>query len=118
MCNIITTQQIQFKAKINVNVIFTFSLKGVLNIDPGTMADYMMEAIAEFSRRNKTTCVELVRVVIFQKEMVPTYLRQMEKASKPGSSFFDMVKAPFKSFGRAIKGTFVTSYKFETLSFH
>ena len=65
----------------------------------------MMEAIADFSRRNKTTSVELVRVVIFQKDMVPTYLRQMEKASKPGSSFFDMVKAPFKSFGRAIKGT-------------
>ena len=73
----------------------------------------MMEAIAEFSRRNKNTSVELVRVVIFQKEMVPTYLRQMEKASKPGSSFFDMVKAPFKSFGRAIKGTLITSYKFD-----
>ena len=81
-----------------------------MNIDAGTMADYMMEAIAEFSRKNKNACVELVRVVIFQKEMVPTYLQQMEKASKPGSSFFDMVKAPFKSFGRAIKGTLITGY--------
>ena len=53
--NIITIQQIQLRAKINVKVISAFSRKGVLNIDPGTMADYMMEAIADFSRRNKTT---------------------------------------------------------------
>ena len=75
----------------------------MLAIDSGTMADYMMEAIAEFSKRNKTTCVDLVRVVVFQKHMVPTYLQQMDKASRPGSSIWNMVKAPFKSMGRAVK---------------
>lgn len=77
----------------------------MLKIPPSKMAITMMEAIADFSRRNQATTVNLVRVVIFQTEMVPTYLEQMDKATKPGSSIMDMVTAPFRYIGDTIRGS-------------
>ena len=69
------------------------------------MALAMMEAIADFSGRNQATTVSLVRVVIFQAEMVPVYLGQMDQANKPGSSILAMVTAPFRYISNTIKGT-------------
>ena len=78
----------------------------MLNIPASKMALAMMEAIAEFSKKNTNTTISLVRVVIFQEEMVATYLEQMEKAMKPGSSILGMVTAPFRYIGDTIKGRY------------
>ena len=68
------------------------------------MARCMMEAIADFSRRYQGTGLNLVRVVIFQAELVPVYLTEMQKATQEGSSLFSLIKAPFTFVGNAIKG--------------
>ena len=78
----------------------------MLNFSPDKMAVAMMEAIADFSKKNQTTTIRLVRVVIFQRDMLSTYLDQMAKATKPGSSIMNMVTAPFRYIGNTIKGTF------------
>ncbi len=67
------------------------------------MALYMMEAIADFSRQNQRTSVNLVRVVVFQGTMVAPYLEEMQKAGKPGSSFLGVVTAPFRFIGNKIR---------------
>ena len=89
--------------KQSLNVLIP-NFIGMLNIPPGKMALAMMEAIAEFSKKNNNTAISLVRVVIFQEEMVATYLEQMEKAMKPGSSIMGMVTAPFRYLSDTIKG--------------
>ena len=71
------------------------------------MAIAMMEAVADFSKKNQATTVNLVRVVIFQAEMVPTYLDQMDKATKPGSSIMYMITKPFQYIGDAIRGSWI-----------
>ena len=81
------------------------------------MADYMMEAIADFSK-NKNTNISLVRVVIFQAEMVPIYLEQMEKASKPDSTIMGMVTAPLKNIGKAIRGMFASYFNTLKIRFY
>ena len=86
-----------------LNVLIPIFL-GMLNISPSKMALNMMEAIAEFSKKNNNTAINLVRVVIFQEEMVSTYLEQMEKAMKPGSSIMGMITAPFRHLSDTIKG--------------
>ena len=68
------------------------------------MAVTMMEAIAEYSRKNKGTCISLVRVVVFQTDMISKYLEEMKKAGKSGSSIFDVVTAPFKSIKKLFQG--------------
>ena len=68
------------------------------------MALAMMEAIADFSRKNQATTVHLVRVVVFQADMVPTYLSQLDQANKPDSSILDMITAPFRSISNTVKG--------------
>ena len=78
----------------------------MLNIPASKMALAMMEAIAEFSKKNTNISISLVRVVIFQEDMVATYLEQMEKAMKPGSSILGMVTAPFRYIGDTIKGRY------------
>ena len=83
-----------------------FCYLGALKISPATMADHLMEAVAEFSRRNRNTSISLVRVVIYQEQMIPIYVKQMQKAGNPGSSIMDMVTAPFKSFTNAIRGIY------------
>ena len=77
----------------------------MLNISPSKMALAMMEAIVEFSKKNTKVHISLVRVVIFREEMVATYLEEMEKASKPGSSILEMVTRPLcRHTGDTIKG--------------
>ena len=63
-----------------------------------------MEAIADFSKKNQSSNVSLVRVVVYEADMVSSYLKQMDIATKPGSSMMDMVKGSFKMMGSAIKG--------------
>ena len=79
---------------------------GMLKISPSKMALAMMEAIAEFSKKNTNSTISLVRVVIFQEEMVATYLDQMEKATNASSSIMGMVTAPFRYIGNTIKSVF------------
>ena len=68
------------------------------------MALTMMEAVAEYSRRNKGTCISLVRVVVFQTNMIAKYIDEMKKAGNSGSSIFDVVTAPFRSARKFFKG--------------
>ena len=60
------------------------------------MANYMMAAIEEFSKRHPVSDVSLVRVVIFESDMVDTYLDQMYSAGKSGSGIMDTVKGYVK----------------------
>ena len=77
---------------------------GKLSNETHQMAVPMMEAIAEYSRKNKRTCISLVRVVVFQADMISKYLEEMKKAGKSGSSIFDMVTAPFRSIKKLFQG--------------
>ena len=74
------------------------------------MALAMMEAIADFSKRNQTTNVKLVRVVVFQADMVPTYLGQLDQANKLDSSILDMITAPFRYISNTVKGRSTSVY--------
>ena len=56
------------------------------------MANYMMAAIEEFSKRHPVSDVSLVRVVTFESAMVDIYLDQMYSAGKSGSGIMDTVK--------------------------
>ena len=72
-----------------------------MKYSPDNMAIAMMEAIADFSKQPRNVC--LVRVVVFQSTMVPTYLEQMKKANNPGSSILSMITTPFRYIGKAFK---------------
>ena len=70
------------------------------------MAVTMMETIAEYSRKNSATTIGLVRVVIFQTDMIAKYLEEMKKAANSGTSLLGLVTSPFKYVGRKVKGAY------------
>ena len=62
-----------------------------MNKKPEDMANYMMDAIADFAKAGATN-VRLVRVVVFQEGMLQAYFSQMEKVSKDKTSLWGSFK--------------------------
>lgn len=69
---------------------------------PEEMAMCMMESLAEFAKQNPRY-LGLVRVVIFQPQMVQAYFSEMEAVSKGKTSFFGSVTKAFKRMFGEIK---------------
>ena len=84
----------------------TLFISGNLHVPTDKMAVTMMETIAEFSRKNSKTTVSLVRVVIFQPDMISKYLEEMKRAANSGSSFLGGMTTPFKYVRRKVKGKY------------
>ena len=59
--------------------------------DPSKMAMSLMEAVAEFARSG-SAFPNLVRVVIFQKDMFHTYLSKMEEVSRDKPTMWGKLK--------------------------
>ena len=90
-----------FKGMIQRHFHFYLEISGVRSRSQSAekMAQVMMEAIAAFSRKHQNSGLHLVRVVIFQRDLLPTYVDQMVKVTKVG--LLDMVTSPLK---KLVKG--------------
>ena len=78
---------------------------GQRSLSADTMAVAMMEAVADFSKKNLPSNIGLVRVVIFQAEMVSAYVEQMKQAAFSGGGSVLNIPAVFKAIGNTVKGT-------------
>ena len=78
---------------------------GQRSLSADTMAIAMMEAIADFSKKNLPSNIGLVRVVIFQAGMVSAYVEQMKQVAFGSGGNVLNIPAVFKAIGNTFKGT-------------
>ncbi len=81
-------------------------MTGKMGNTPEDMALFMMECIGEFANSNKYKTLNLVKIRIFQADMVAIYLQKMEEATHKKSGFGAMISSGLKRFGSAIKGLY------------
>lgn len=68
---------------VRFGIVKTLSLTGQGGVNPGQVADSMLDALCDFMTQTPQSSLKLVRIVIFQAPMLTDFYQSMQK--KEGS---------------------------------